>query len=110
MSYDPNTNWTPGPWSLSDEVERDGLLSRQVYGAPEGMLAIVRTANQGRHYGAANANLIAAAPDLYEALEALMGDATFKLAKKGGNLEEIMAHTSQARTALAKARGEAPTG
>jgi len=62
---------TPGPWSLSDETVRDGLLSKLVHGMPEGMLAIVRVEHQGKYYGDANARLIAAAPDLLDAVRAL---------------------------------------
>lgn len=65
-----STKHTPGPWSLSEETLRDGLKSKLVHGIPEGMIAIVRVEHQGAYYGDANARLIAAAPDLLEAVRA----------------------------------------
>lgn len=67
-----NPKHTPGPWRLSEETIRNGLKSRLVNALPEGMIAIVRTEHQGQYYGSANANLIAAAPDLLSSLKAIM--------------------------------------
>lgn len=46
---------TPGPWHLAGPALRDDLSSWLLHGTPEGMLAIIREENQGRHYGKANA-------------------------------------------------------
>ncbi len=105
------TKWTPGPWSLgrnkSDYMQIDGGLSRpqQHIG-----LAKVVVAFDGDPYpqGEANADLIAAAPELYEALERLLkwvapiaGDNHDKDRER-----EEMASVEAACSALRKARGE----
>jgi hypothetical protein len=89
---------TPGPWSLSDETQRDGLRSKLIHGMPEGMLAIVRVEHQGRYYGDANARLIVAAPDLLEALKQLHERYVMAIGNEG---PEAMA----ARLAISKAEG-----
>jgi hypothetical protein len=82
----------------------------QVYGDPyvaidDGSKAIAYIMTRDRARGRdiqdwiSNAHLIAAAPDLYDALEALV-DACDRLGVTGGNL-------SYARAVLAKARGDA---
>lgn len=109
------TKHTPGPWSMSGDTTRDGLPSVLIYGAPEGMLAIVRTAHQGGYYGHANANLIAAAPDLLAALESILKlaeDFEFTCLKANG-LRALFLGTppvSDARLALAKAYGDTEAG
>jgi len=103
--------WTKGPWHLSEETTRDALRSRLVHGLPEGMLAIVRVEHQGGYYGDANANLIAAAPDLAEALarfyrlSLVIESAVRRVesSKRDAVVEVIHA----ARAALKKAKGEA---
>lgn len=59
-----NANHTPGPWSIRDDDE-DGVVS--IVGNSKIVLALVRTATV--EPGDANARLIAAAPELLEALE-----------------------------------------
>jgi hypothetical protein len=58
----------------------------------------------------ANAHLIAAAPDLFEALEDLAGLARAAMldANRGGCEYEVDGELADARAALAKARGETP--
>lgn len=100
--------WTPGPWSFEPEpmwrgkhvagrsplVRKDG---RTV--ASCSRYASTNVEVSGRHEEAeANARLISAAPELYEALEALMG--VFAKAY----FDET--HLALAAAALAKARGE----
>lgn len=55
------TKWTPGPWNIARINYAD------IYGGDGEMVALVP---KGYPRTAANAQLIAAAPDLYEALEA----------------------------------------
>jgi hypothetical protein len=88
------TKFTPGPWTVGGN---GGFINQ---------LQIHPTI--GCAYGAgdevkANAHLIAAAPDLYEALEDLIC-----LCEVGLKSDyDINAELADARTALAKARGEA---
>ena len=90
--------WTPGPWRvLNDEAIK--------VASSDGSLATVTHIHlRGRRDTSeveANANLIAAAPDLYAALADLLdreGDDT---------LDSVKAKWAAARAALAKARGQA---
>lgn len=101
------TKFTPGPWEVHGEVEHNISRTTSVYICrsdepwPNGQLAMVNTAD-GFGSQVANANLIAAAPELYEALEAIA-------AMLGGyagqpNLSGDIFKIADA--ALAKARGE----
>lgn len=90
-SVTPANAWTPGPWVAGDN------LGRVVGGGGEFVAVVTRDIPAGK----ANASLIAAAPDLYEALAAICedladGDET--------SAEQIARHAG--RAALAKARGE----
>lgn len=68
---------TPGPWSLSLNIDGDYLLDT---GDTEETAVIFVTEENN---GIANATLIAAAPDLLEALEAML--AAFSI-DSGGNI------------------------
>jgi hypothetical protein len=103
--------FTPGPWS----IDPDGLEmpSKASIDAPShGELALVvwkMDDDERSPEKEANAYLIAAAPDLYAALEVLLEDSV-QLANSGdcGNWDpETQAPIIAARAALAKARGEA---
>lgn len=94
------TKWTPGPWSTHPEELRggrywviDGPVDVQDPECDE-PLAIHEIDN-----GKANAHLIAAAPDLYAALEKL-------LAKVECGTALNCAVCDAARAALSSARGE----
>lgn len=102
--------FTPGPWVVSTE-RRVEIGCDWHWIGPEDWHT--RTARCVGYFGEeeeqeANANLIAAAPDLYEALDALFKDYK-QLADSGdaGNwsLEELEVG-KKALAALAKARGE----
>lgn len=84
--------WTPGPW-------RDGQDGNtRVYG-PDGMgehSGLIATVFKGR----ANARLIAAAPDLAEALEELLFEDSDK-----SEVDRVVTRV-KARAALAKAHGQ----
>ena len=86
----PNT--TPGPWAvtLSPTAGRFNLFGETHVGS------FVSGSRQRVSQGLADARLIAAAPDMYEALE----DLIYACA-------DHYLDTSAARAALAKARGEA---
>jgi len=97
---------TPGPWHYLDIGE---VVPSDDDGFPHAELRICFMATPGVDPAAsdrisANANLIAASPDLYDALEAIL-----KVRVEGW--ENIWAGANRcqdiARAALAKARGEA---
>lgn len=105
------TRWTAGPWvaGRSDMATIvDGFDSKWVYSG-EQYVAVA----SGRIEGSwdevmANAHLIAAAPDLYEALKAFV-DAAGDFLDRGGEMRaDAIALVMKADTALAKARGENP--
>ena len=101
------TKFTPGPWAAHLGWARDGGQPDNEY--PDWCEV---TGGDGLsiigHYGIANANLIAAAPDLYGALS-IMLKRYVDLAGSGdcGNWNpEDEDQVKTARTALAKAHGE----
>ena len=81
---------TPGPWSESP----DGSTIYGVDGVPVARIAAAGRPGDAR---SANARLIAAAPDMLEALE------LFQAARTS---QELHAALALARPAIAKARGE----
>ena len=93
--------WTKGPWPIKPTgdfkriVIGDGLVD-----GPGGYeVAEVYSDDCDRDEAMANAHLIAAAPDLYAALDGLLG------LLDAGSLYEPQAYA--ARAALTKARGQA---
>lgn len=107
------TRWTPGPWTLETAYRDEDLLS-VVYVSEDNQEFPIAEEVGGRRHGAdfedesecvANAHLIAAAPELYEALEEckrVLSDL------QSTQLEgtRTRAAWEKARAALAKARGE----
>ena len=110
--------WTPGEWTLcnngkctckhvyshkADQHVATGRPIACVHGewgdAPDMIYGEVRQEQID-----ANARLIAAAPELYEALEAMVAAWHTRYCDDGPDLDEI---EQRARAALAKARGEA---
>lgn len=87
--------FTPGPWAF--EKWFYGGHGYRIYSA-RGAHSIAGTS--GHPYDFANAQLIAAAPDLYAALETLVG----WFADDDYDFQKL----DDARAALAKARGEKP--
>lgn len=83
------SKWTPGPWAVMDYTDDEEFPRWCV--VPLSCVGTIAHVQKSE----ANANLIAAAPDLYEALEAMgddrIGDAEFNAMRNA---------------ALAKARGE----
>ena len=99
------TKWTKGPWTASpgfngqSDDERAAILAMHPhyceivgggYPKPEGF-------SVSGHCGQANAHLIAAAPELYEALRDMCAV---------GGLDDGTDVIAKANAALAKARGE----
>lgn len=95
------TKWTKGPWAATT---RRGSWDWVVY-KPGTQHEICQTFHDGtpeNKRGEAHAHLIAAAPDLYEALESLVGLAEMQ----GGNLHQYAAAIKDAKGVLARARNE----
>jgi hypothetical protein len=88
--------FTPGPWALSDEGARQATL--RVRQGTEHGVAIATVHQAGAPEQRPNAHLIAAAPDLYEAAQALV-DLGWFVGKQVDAVERL-------ERALAKARGE----
>jgi hypothetical protein len=83
---------TPGPWIVARDMRGTGnMLVDGVVNAEGRGIANCGTNGEG------NARLIAAAPDLLEALESLLND------QRDASLPALV----RARAAIAKARGEA---
>lgn len=104
------TDFTAGPWSLADE-NRDDLRECSRYGAivvyAENHCDIHPIADCSCNHTCrlndeqiANARLIAAAPDLYYALEAVVA------ASESGHVSSFSEAMEMAILALAKARGK----
>ena len=95
-------SWTPGPWWWEDNVlesERRAVLTTR------------SRLGRGTGEDIANAHLIAAAPDIYEALKAI-GEMFFARPDMAAALRPLMgpaedAVCARAMAVLAKARGEA---
>ena len=88
--------WTPGPWRATthDHPEQDVYAGYRIAKMTGGEIQRDR----------ANANLIAAAPDLYAALEWAAQNAE---ESEAGRDSEWYANLERCNAALAKARGQA---
>lgn len=92
------TKWTPGPWALDTRKKYRVKISAASGKWYEFASVVVRMEHEDEdnEEGTANANLIVAAPELYEALK----KAADRLAEIGATVPSDVTH------ALAKARGE----
>ena len=94
------TKWTQGPWEINGIAIESGFEVIAYLREPAHYHGDIR---HGHKDEVANAHLIKTAPDLYEALDGLLSelDSTpeISLSSWGISLQD-------ARTALAKARGE----
>ena len=94
---------TPGPWfvSMKPDWDEDGGMGPDVYDCDGGVFAVVDDEPEtiARPFCEADARLIAAAPEMLEALEHLVKAAGPKMAEPDLALEF-------ARTVIRKARGE----
>jgi hypothetical protein len=97
--------FTPGPWHVVGRAEEYNLAVCAPRPGNEDRLDSVL----GDEHAEANARLIAAAPELYEALEALRsyGCPVCQGDCGSANPPVVSCPTQQASAALAKARGEA---
>ncbi len=94
------TKWTPGPWAIRYQFN--------VYGAGDRLAANTgghsdnRDPDGGTAENKANAALVSAAPDLYEALAGTLALARLKWGNLDDGANTVFAH---ADAALLKARG-----
>jgi hypothetical protein len=100
------TKFTPGPWSAVNVGTKDEPMMSVKASRISGRqlrheVAICATGDSPQEMENANAHLIAAAPELYEALDALFGGVD------DGKITVTPSKIHSARAALAKARGEA---
>jgi hypothetical protein len=112
--------FTPGPWRLVEDLDQIGKASHRVYSVHADVptragsyafcgLARI-TADRGDAILEANARLIAAAPDLYEALTLAceqIADLRHFANSNGGMIDEEQ--FTEGLAALAKADGLSPT-
>ena len=92
------TKFTPGPWRIGTPPPN----GEQTIGTVAGlMVAVATTGHNVAEETKANAHLIAASPDLYEALDALKAE--LFLHAEGNYFRPLL---DKAEIALAKARGE----
>jgi hypothetical protein len=100
------TKWTPGPWTLVDVTGDEIAITTEARMADD-IIPIVEVLIDWNEplesEQQANALLIAAAPELYEALERALN---WLSSYPGQGTMGIDGPYEQARSALAKARGE----
>lgn len=96
------STYTPGPWTVSSEYGDSGEYTITEAYAPMGGGPISREEDH------ANARLIAAAPDLLEAMEALFENCAMIHMYRGeiDNTKQADAAILAARAAILKAKGE----
>lgn len=104
-SIEKETTFTPGPWVCIEVRTSCGRAFRigkgeMIEGGPSGGCIIYDDYGHGKNERESNARLIAAAPELYEALRAIVNyEANPDFTKWTGVIE-------RAADALARARGE----
>lgn len=91
---------TKGPWHIGPETVLRPTMT--IYSRPFGLGDICEVYPKGEE-GKANARLISAAPELLEALEEVVAEATAYEARHG---EMRRPWVRKARAAIAKAKGE----
>jgi hypothetical protein len=94
------SKWTPGPWKAKRESVHAGCVATCRGHKKDGWFEVWSPNWSGGIDQEANANLISAAPDLYEALSSLIE------ALNTGTLREADDAKEAGVAALAKARGE----
>ena len=106
-----SAGFTPGPWEVSLEAARFVIQHTPVHGMGKRALAVTAGSEPANPF---NAHLIAAAPDLFEALDTIadvwsLPAVPMPEGRKWHCQHEEALHSAVlvARAALAKARGEA---
>lgn len=112
-----SAGFTPGPWTVCDTRYRADGCDRRNVSAGSDVVAAVPARSWAAH-DVPNASLIAAAPELYEALEEA-GEAIRELRLADGHaartgdeirfdraLSQVCQHENRIKLLLAKARGE----
>ena len=104
----PETKWTPGPWTVIRALKPvDGEYDYGINGSGRIIAeAYGRTTETERPPAEANANLIAAAPDLYEALAVARGQVESWCHTQGDAKAFFDETLGPIVAALYKARGE----
>jgi hypothetical protein len=98
-------SWTPGPWHVSSTH----LAAAYDIGAENGanIARVSGPTENGAEEFRANARLIAAAPDLYEALKRCVEYFDIRYARRlPGQNDDYCDNVDRVNAALAKARGE----
>lgn len=100
---------TPGPWEVN---ERGDCVSGTYVGESSGFMFVLAErphSGYGRDVFAANARLIAAAPEMLEALESCFKWMEFTITELSGHKQGARMNwggpVSKARAAIAKAKG-----
>lgn len=96
------TMHTPGPWTSGRAIPADDTVSRIVRAGVD-HIAVVMDLEGAAQEAADNARLIAAAPDLLAALQALVGEADLGEIDHDDGTRALLA---QARAAIARATGD----
>jgi hypothetical protein len=98
---------TPGPWKAVDHSHYPGVM---VVEGPEMPITIITSAIdidfESYMRRVANAHLIAAAPDLLEALETLKREIILSDVDMGYIASHFQVHIDKASAAIARAKGE----
>lgn len=106
------TKWTPGPWVVNEKFSSPHLLDADYCAitAGSGIYDAGRYQHDGFEFtgyiGMANANLIAAAPELYDALDDLLAEYMSVLRGPYCQYDEDCEITDKVKSAMEKARGE----
>ena len=98
-----NTKHTPGPWKVNANVGKRGEIGVVADAAP----CVIAHGMSEKHWpeiAQANAQLVAAAPELLEALEHICN---LLKANNGRAVADVNGWAAKGRQAIAKARGQA---
>lgn len=97
------SKWTPGPWNYPEHPKGvSTLIYAELGGNPEAFPVASATYGVPDEERKANARLIAAAPELLEALE----DCVAVMDRELAGLKAIQPELSSARAAISKAIGD----